>query len=441
MSMEFKDTRIDPESEEKLAASGLRLGLVDTNDHAAFGEWLHADSRGFHDSRPSVELVASQTGGLGYRRTTGVWDESSAGPASPVATVSSWPAQLTVPGATSVTAWAISAVTVAPTHRRKGVARALLEAELRTALHLGIPVAMLTVSEATIYGRYGFAPTAMAADWKIDSRRAKWVGPEASGRLHFIELEQLRAEAPALVERVRLSTPGEIEVWDYLWGRMLGLEGDDKEPAKYLRAVRYDDADGVAQGFAVYRVKESGTDFTAHTLELHYLMSATDDAYAGLWRYLLEIDLVGTITASLRSVDEPVAWQISDFRAAVKTEERDHLWVRILDVKAALEARRYFAPTRIVLSISDELDFADGQVLLEVSADGVATVTPLAGRIPDDAAALSLSVNELGALYLGGVSARSLLRAGRIRELVPGSADTLDAAFRSPVAPWLSIWF
>ena len=441
MNIEYQGVPIDAESAERLAANGLRFGLVDTNDAEAFGAWLHADARGFHGAGPSEDSVETQVRGLAYRRTTGVWDDSSAEAASPVSTVSSWPTQLTVPGQTSVTAWAISSVTVSPTHRRRGIARAMIEAELRTAQRFGAPLAMLTVSEATIYGRYGFAPSALTADWTIDTRRARWTGPAASGRVQFITPEQLRVDGPALIERGRLNAPGDIERWSHQWEHLLGLVGDDKDRAKNLRVVRYDDSARIAQGFAIYRVTETVGDFSAHILDLHYLVAATDDAYAGLWRYLIEMDLVASITAPLRSADEAFTWQLSDFRAARKTWERDHLWTRILDVKAALETRRYGAPGNIVLEVDDPLGFADGRFLLTIEPDSLASVVPLPGTAPDDAAAVALTVNELSALYLGGVSAVSLVRAGRITELREGSAVAIDRAFRSTVTPWLSIWF
>ena len=441
MNIEYQRVPIDAESAERLAANGLRFGLVDTNDPEAFGAWLHADARGFHGAGPSEDSVETQVRGLAYRRTTGVWDDSSAEAASPVSTVSSWPTQLTVPGQTSVTAWAISSVTVSPTHRRRGIARAMIEAELRTAQQFGAPLAMLTVSEATIYGRYGFAPSVLAADWTIDTRRARWTGPAASGRVQFITPEQLRVDGPALIERGRLNAPGDIERWSHQWEHLLGLVGDDKDRAKNLRVVRYDDSARIAQGFAIYRVTETVGDFSAHILDLHYLVAATDDAYAGLWRYLIEMDLVASITAPLRSADEAFTWQLSDFRAARKTWERDHLWTRILDVKAALETRRYGAPGNIVLEVDDPLGFADGRFLLTIEPDGLASVVPLPGTAPDDAAVVALTVNELSALYLGGVSAVSLVRAGRITELREGSAVAIDRAFRSTVTPWLSIWF
>jgi len=300
---------------------------------------------------------------------------------------------------------------------------------------------MLTVSEATIYGRFGFAPAVMAADWTINARRATWSGPTPHGRVQFLTVAEAVEQGPALIERVRLASPGQIETWPLLWKRILGLLPGDKDAPKNLRVVRYDDVAGVAQGIAVYKLTEHPVDMFGYTLDVVFQASATDDAYAGIWRFLLEMDLVGEVTASLRSVDEGFAWQVADFRAARKMRQRDHLWTRILDVKAALEARSYSAHGTIALQISDPLGFAAGDFLLEIADDGSATVEPLIGDIPDDAANVALSVNELSALYLGGVSAVTLTRAGRITELREGSASALDSSFRSAVTPWLSVWF
>lgn len=437
-SSAFKLAPVDAQSAEILAASGLRLGLVDSDDSAAFSRWRQVESRGFHMAEQSAETLEADRQGVGYRRITGVWDNVD--DTAPVGTAASWPNPLTVPGGRAIESWAISDVTVSPTHRRKGIARALLEAELRTAASLGVPMAMLTVSESTIYGRFGFAPAVASTNLTINSHRAKWTGPATSGSLRFVPLDEMVDQAAALFERSRLSSPGEIVVWDARWKQMLGQQGDDKESAKNVRAVRFDDADGVAQGFALYVVKGVDGDFAEHSLDVNYLCAVTDEAYAALWRYLLEVDLVREVRAGLRSVDEPLLWQVSDVRG-VKVEWHDHLWLRVLDVAATLEARAYSAPGQVVFEVSDSLGFAEGRFLLEVDADGNGSVAEFDGRVPDGAAAVSLSVNELSAIYLGGITAHSLARAGRIRELSPGAADAVDAAFRSPRTPWLSVWF
>jgi predicted acetyltransferase len=439
--MSFTDTPIDATSAERLRENHLRLDLVDTSDTDAFTAWYQADARGFYGPRTAQKQLDEQLSRTAYRRTTGVWDETAADPLTPVATVSSWPTPMMLPGGRDIESWAISSVTVAPTHRRRGIARALLEAELRTAKSLGIPVAALTVSEATIYSRYGFGPAAQAVDLEINTRRARWVGPQASGRLHFVTLEQLRDSGRAVFERARLANPGDIELDDQLWERLVGVIGDSDEEAKHLRAVRYDDANGVMHGFAIYRVTGGEQDFTQHTAEVRYLCAATAEASAGLWRYLLELDLVSTVSTSLRSIDDPILWQVSDVRAVRTKHRSDHLWVRILDVAAALEGRGYSASGRFVLDIDDPLGFASERALVSIDEGGHATVSDAARADAGDLPGLALPIDMLGALYLGGVSARTLVRAGRIRELSPGSADAVDASFRSPTAPWLSTWF
>jgi len=440
VSTDYLNAPIDRISAESLATQGLTLALVDTADRTAFEGWLQNEARGFHGPTESAEVIERQLEGLAYRRTTGVWDSSSPDAATPIATLSSWSGPLTVPGHSSVESWLISGVTVSPTHRRRGIARALLESELRTADALGVPLAILTVSEATIYARYGFAPAVMAADWTIDARRAAWTGPATHGRLHFVTPEQARVDLETLLESVRLESPGQVEPWALQLDRITGLMGDDKDRIKRLRAVRYDDVAGEPRGLAIFTLSEK-SDLFGFSLDVEMLVASSDDAYAALWRFLLEQDLVSTVTAKLRSDTEAVAWQIADFRAARVTAQRDHLWVRILDVKAALEARSYSAHGNIVLELTDPLGFAEGRYLLEISDDGAGTVEELFGDAPENAAVIALSVNELGALYLGGVSAVTLTRAGRITEVRDGSATAVDASFRSAVTPWLSTWF
>lgn len=432
---------VDVESATGLARQGLRMSLLDTEDAEAFARWFSAVGRGFLDGRAAPEVIEARRLTAGERRNTGVWDDRLLDAAVPVATVAGWPMGLTVPGHRSLPAWAISAVSVSPTHRRRGIAGAMLEAELRTTSALGLPIAMLTVTEATIYGRWGFAPAAAAAEWRVDTSRLRWTGPMVPGSVQFVEADRLVADGPALLDRVRLATPGQVDFHGVLWERLIAVGAGSEEQAKTFRFVRYDDEHGVMQGFAVYRLEEVTAATKRALVELHYLVTATDDAYSALWRFLIELDLVGEIRAPLRSTDEPVYWQVSDARAVQKHDERDHLWIRILDVPAALTGRRYHAPGHFVLDVSDPQMYAAGRFLLTVQADGTAVVSELEGDIPGDADAVALSVNELGSIYLGGVSASILARAGRIQELTPGAAAVLDRTFRAATTPWLSIWF
>ena len=306
MTAQHQPLPIDETSRAALAETGLRLDVVDHTDVDRHAAWFLAESRGFHGPRPSTELVAQRQEQLSDdERLVGVYDPTSPDPDSPVATTICWPADLTVPGRRTIPAWAISGVTVASTHRRRGIARALLTAELRTAVAMGLPLAMLTVSESTIYGRFGFGVAALARDVKILTRRARWTGPDAPGRVHFVSSDQLLLDGHEIVERVRRETPGQMHYRreSTLWRRQLGLTAGD-ENAKKLRLVRYDDSSGTPQGFAIYELAEDDTDFAEHELKVHALVAATTEAYAGLWRYLIEMDLVSSITAHLRPVDE-----------------------------------------------------------------------------------------------------------------------------------------
>jgi predicted acetyltransferase len=434
--MDARPLPLDRTSTDALAAGGLRLGLVDGSDRDALAAWDEADYRGFHDRRPEPEAIDEHVRHTAHRRIVGVWDDGVPEPAVPVATVSTWVGDLTVPGGATLDSWAVSSVTVAPTHRRRGVARALLEGELRTAASAGVPMASLTVSEATIYERYGFGPATQTADLTIDARRAGWAGPsESAGRLAFVSLQTVADTCHDVFERARSSTPGELSLDDFLWGRLAGVLGDRDKKSASLRAVRYDDADGVPQGFVVYSLKADDSDFSNHAVDIRYLRAATDEAYAALWRFLLELDLVGTVKNEVATADEPVLWMIRDQRAATVVL-RDHHWLRILDVKSALETRRYGRTEQLTLRIEDRLGFAAGTYRLDVRSDGSAEVEKT-----DAAPDLVMDVATLSALYLGAWRTSTLGHAGRVSELTPGAVSRFDAAFRSDEAPTLSYWY
>lgn len=435
--MSHLDHPIDAESSRILASQGLRFALVDTSDDAAFDAWLRADMRGFHSDAPDDRL-ASMRDAYAYRRTTGVYDDTIDDAATPVATVNSWPGEVSVPGDRLAPAWAISSVTVAPTHRRRGIARALLEAELRTATALGMPLAMLTVSESTLYGRYGFGPATFGSDYRIDTTRVRWSGPAAGGRIQTIGVERFLEQAPKLYERTRRGEPGQMELWPLRWAEIAGQQGDDPALARRMRAIRYDDADGVARGFAVYDVHGGDHDFTAHVATLRFLVSEGVESYSALWRYVLELPLVRTVVAPMRSIDEPVRWMLGDWRAATSTTT-DHLWLRVLDLPAAFEARGAAADGALGLRVRDDSGPVAGEWHL-VARDGVFSVERVTA-FPDDLPVIVLDAAALGSLYLGGVSAVTLAAAGRVEERGTGDAAAADALLRSPRTPWLGAWF
>ncbi|WP_375384785.1 GNAT family N-acetyltransferase [uncultured Microbacterium sp.] len=430
-TLDARTLPLDPTTTQTLAGSGFEYREVDVRS-AEFSPFTRAIARGFLGEDLTDEQVESSRERVGGRRLTGVYDPHAADPATPVATVDSWVTALSLPGRRTVPMWAISGVTVSPTRRRRGIARAMVEGELRAAAGGGVAVAGLTVSEATIYSRFGFAPAAFSTDWTIDTRRARWTGPMPGGRLDAVDRERLRAELEALHDRTRASHPGDIEGWTGLWRRIAGLAPGYDE--RKVRGVLHTDDAGVVRGALAYSITQNDDDNAAATLTVLHLVSDGGDAYRALWRFALEHDLVATVTAPLRSVDEPLRWMIADQRAA-RVTTREHHWLRVLDVPAAIAARTYSAPAALAVGVSDHLGFAHGVWRLELHDEGNGTAQPI-----DAVADLTMSVNELAAILLGGVRASTLHTAGRIE----GSRDavaTLDRAFASPDTPYLRIWY
>jgi len=424
----------DATSVSALAEQGLEVRRVDA-DSDGYRPWYETLVRGFLDTERTDAQVAANRERLQYRRFTGVYDATTPVPDQPVATIASWMTELSVPSDRAVPAFAISSVSVSPTHRRRGIARALMEGELRAARDVGAPVVVLTATEATLYGRYGFAAAAVGADWTIDTRRAGWLAAPTAGRVDYVSREQFRQLAPEVHERVRRSEPGEVIVPDAHWDLFAGTRPDAETPSS-IRAIRFTDADGVVQGVATYTIEKHRSDFAQATADVGLLLAATPEAYRALWKFVLELDLVRTVRASLRAVDEPLRWLVADQRA-ITISVRDHQYVRIVDVVAALEARTFATAGAIVLNIEDRQEHTAGRWLLQADAAGRATVSA-APASSEGVAEVTMHVHALGALYLGGVSARVLHAASAISG---DGIDVVDDLFRSRTAPRLSFWY
>lgn len=155
-------------------------------------------------------------------------------------------------------------------------------------------------------------------------------------------------------------------------------------------------------------------------------------AYAALWRFLFGIDLTSSVVTRRRPVDDPLPHLVSEVRRCELRME-DDLQVRLVDVGAALAARMYQTPVDVVLEVEDTFcPWNEGRWRLVGDARGASCVRTA------DPADLTLSVRELGAAYLGGVSLASLGAAGRVRELREGALTEASLGFFSTtVAPWL----
>lgn len=423
----------DQRSTDRLAEQGLHYRRVDIGDAAQARAFQRAVARGFLGAEPNDETLEHQRAPFEARRNIGVFDGGAGSDALPVASINSWVTPMTVPGGGELAMWAISAVTVAATHRRRGIARALLEGDLRAASASGVAIAGLTATEATIYGRYGFGAAVPVARFTVDARRAGWAGESPGGRLELIERESLAEELADVHERARTSRSGQIQGWQRRWDGLAGLAPSDSDRDR-VRGVRYIDDAGRTRGVMSYTLREKGDSFVFE-LHVRMLVAETADAVAALWRFALQHDLVGEVTADLRPVDDPLPWLVADTRAVTQVVH-DHGWLRILDVPAALTARTYSAPLDVGIRIEDDLGFADGAWRLRVDGSGSARVDPEHTVDPD----VTMSAAALSTLYAGAVRPSTLHAAGRVH----GAAETIelmDRAFTAYPAPTLDIWY
>jgi predicted acetyltransferase len=421
---------VDPRSEQRLSESGLRYRLVDMDDPADGEAFLRADARGFLDEEPTEEQVGQMRAAMRLRRNIGVFDELAG--SWPVATVNSWVTPLTVPGG-EIDMWAISSVTVAGTHRRRGIARSLLEGELRAARSSGIGVAGLTASEATIYGRYGFGAAVPVLRLSVDTARAGWTATSPSdGRVSYTDKQTLADDLERLHEASRTVRSGQVAGWRGRWLRMAGLASGDKDAAA-VRGVRFTDGGGIVRGAMAYTLSELPGAFRSE-MRVRSLITTSDEALRALWQFVVQHDLVTRARVDLRPLDDPLPWLVADQRA-VTAEMHDHGWLRVLDVEAALTARTYSAPLDVVMRVVDPLGFTEGGWRVRVDAQGQCTVERTEAEHD-----ISLGVVELSAMYAGGVPATQLAAAGRV-EGQAAAVAALSAAFSTQPAPHLGIWY
>lgn len=422
----------DQTSVDRLAADGLDYRVLDAADPERVAAFQRAMSRGFLGAEPSAAEREEGVGTVRSRRNIGVYERNAPGEHLPVATIDSWVTPLMIPGG-ELPMWAISGVTVAGTHRRRGIARALLEGELRAAAGAGIPVAGLTVSEATIYGRYGFGSAVPVSRFTVDVRRAGWTGPVSDGRVEYIEREELAAELGAVHERARTIRSGQVPGWAARWAGLGGLATKDADRDR-VRGIRYRDESGRVRGVMAFQLNERGDSFR-FSLHVRLLVGETPQATAALCRFALQHDLVDEVTADLRPLDDALPWLVADPRG-VTQEVHDHGWLRVLDVRAALTARKYAAPLDTLLRIEDPLGFTTGTWRLRVDGDGEARVD----EASDAEADLALDVSALSSIYAGSVRVAALHGAGRITGPAEKAA-ALDRAFVASPAPSLDIWY
>ncbi|KAA6213212.1 GNAT family N-acetyltransferase [Streptomyces albofaciens JCM 4342] len=332
---------------------------------------------------------------------------------------------LSVPGG-ELPAAELDFVSVAPTHRRRGVLTGMLDELWRRCAAGRRPLACLWASEDAIYGRFGFGPATEAYAVEIDSSRPLDLRITPDRRpLRLLAPEAAVPVIAPLYQASRARRAG-LLVRDEAWWRrsVLAQDEDDDDDDGPARIVVLGDKGAPAAGYVIYRVGEKGA-VTVQEME-----AADAPAAAALWTYLASIDLTRKVRAWV-AADDPLLLFAADRDQVRVTGQWPALWLRLVDVAEALTARSWAAPADLVLEVRDAtLPANAGRFRLTADPSG-ATYEP-AGAPAD----LALDVRDLASCYLGGTPLRRLVRAGLVEERTPGAARLLDAALETEHLPF-----
>ena len=338
-----------------------------------------------------------------------------------------FPFLLTVPGG-RVPAAGVTVAAVLPTHRRRGVLRAMMRALLDATHARDEPIAYLWATEDTIYGRFGFGLASFTAEIDVPRERSAFHGQSStSGHVQLVPLGMAEELVAPIYERVALETPG-MFARSSAWWQARAL--DDPE---WRRRGNGDlqcavlEHEGRPAAYALYRINPA-FQRGVQTGSVVVVEAAADspEATRGIWRYLLDIDWMARLRAELLPVDHPLLLLMAEPRR-LGFSLRDGTWVRLVDVKAAMAARSYQARGSMVVDVIDEFcPWNAGR--WRFGSEGVERT--------DDAPGLRCGVSALGSAYLGAFTWSRLARALRVQELLPGALAHADALFRVEKAPW-----
>src|SRR5579884_961729 len=381
---------------------------------------------------PSAEEIENDCRRLEVERSLAAVDRGRM-----VGATSAYSFNLTIPGPLSVPAAGVTAVGVLPTHRRRGILTALMRRQLAEMRERGESLAVLYASEAPIYGRFGYGAATTQADLHIDPRRVELrEGIPQPGETTLVDRDEARHILPVGFDRFRREIPGQVDRPPGHWDAWFHDPDSHRGGASGRFYAVYTE-NGEHRGYAAYRVKgewSEGTD--GNIMRVTDLVATTATAYVGLWNYCLSVDLLPRVEVHHRPLDEPVRWMLSDSRQLRLRDVGDALWVRLADVAGALQARHYAVEGTLTLQIHDPFCPENtGIYRLDGGTNG-ATCRRVADN-PD----LSMGVDVLGSLYLGGITAGELARGGRIEQHRSGAVRRADLMFGTDQAPWCATHF
>ncbi|HKS49199.1 MAG TPA: GNAT family N-acetyltransferase [Amycolatopsis sp.] len=345
-----------------------------------------------------------------------------------IGTARSFDADVTVPGGNRVPMAAVTGVGVRANRTRRGVLTELMRTQLRELHTRGVPVAMLYASEGRIYGRFGYGIATRTRDYRVDRRRAV-LRPEVptGGEIDLLGVDGIFERLPRIYDALPHTRPGMMTRPPYWWA---AFERHARKAENPIVAAVHNGPDG-PDGFVVYTTERSrhGDPGVLDVISMH---AANAETFAGLWRYLLGVDLVDVIRLEGRPADEPTALLFTDARmCAPIAGEDDDAWLRLVDVPAALAAREYEGESVVIEVVDPVLEANSGRYLVS-SGQVVRTGEPAGFR---------LGVDALAMLYFGAWRASALADTGWIQPIDPSSVARADRLFSTRVAAWCGTHF
>jgi predicted acetyltransferase len=339
----------------------------------------------------------------------------------------SFPFAMSVPGAT-VPCAGVTIVGVYPTHRRRGALSAMMRKQLDDVRERGEPIAALWASEERIYARYGYGIASLCGETKLLRAHGSYALPfEPQGRVRIVGSEEAKTLLPSVYARWQPQSPGAFERNDDWWETRVLDDPADRRQGRGPKRFAVVERDGEPTAYAVYRHAPKWEEMVSKSaLIVIEAVGADAGALATIWRYLLDVDWTETIEGYLLPVDHPLFLLLAEPRR-LRYRVGDGLWVRLVDIGAALSERAYAADGQIVFEVVDAfLPDNAGRWKLE---GGTAART-------SDEPDIRLDVRDLGSVYLGGFTFAELQRSLRIEELREGAVARADAIFRCDVRPW-----
>jgi predicted acetyltransferase len=343
---------------------------------------------------------------------------------TPVALAGAYAFDLTIPGGELPCA-GVTWVGVMPTHRRQGILRDLMRRQLEDVRAWGEPIAALWASEAAIYGRFGYGQAAPSAHAKSDPARFA-LRQEARGTVRLVDGDEALRLFPPVYERIRATRAGMLSRDERWWKEHRLADPESRRRGASRKFYASVELDGSVEAYAYYRVKDEWQNgFAKGQVRVVEALATSAEAEKTLWSFLHGIDLVTQVEVYIFDPGSPLPLLVRDSRA-LGLRLGDGLWLRLVDLDAALRARSFKPGGSVVLEVRDELCPWNA---------GRYRVGDDAGRT-EDTADLALDVADLASAYLGAYDFHRLVQAGLAEERVEGAAERATLLFRTDLTPF-----